>query len=83
MFATAILQRHPHVLLRRVEATTCQLLSTIRSRQHCQPIAASCARAFSDTVTERDLVHTKIDDELGIAEITMDNGAVNSLSLEM
>jgi hypothetical protein len=41
-------------------------------------------RLFSNTaISPNDLVSTKLNPDLGIAEITMHNGSVNSLSLEM
>jgi hypothetical protein len=85
MLATTILKRHPHALLRRVEATTSKLLSAIRRQQYCDPITASCRRTFSNTgtTTGSGLVSTKLDVDMGIAEITMQNGSVNALSLEM
>ena len=88
MLATKILKLYPHVHLRRVEAATSKLLSGIRNQQYCHPIvtAVSCAaRTFSSDsgTTTSDLVHTKLDLDSGIVEITMQNGSVNSLSLEM
>jgi hypothetical protein len=38
---------------------------------------------YFSTFLTKDLVTTKLDKETGIAEISMHNGAVNSLSLEM
>ena len=89
MLATTILKLYPHVHLRRVEAATSTLLSGIRNQRYCHSIATtvSCVttRTFSSDsgTTTSDLVHTKLDLDSGIAEITMQNGSVNSLSLEM
>jgi hypothetical protein len=85
MFATRYLKQNPHSILRSVGIKTdlCakHTASTMRYERHCDPIRLFSMRTFSSNANE--LVHTKLDLDAGIAEITMQNGSVNSLSLEM
>jgi hypothetical protein len=60
------------------------------SRWNTVMLQKNIYRTFSSTstttaaaATTSDLVNTKFDFDFGIAEVTMQNGSVNSLSLEM
>ena len=88
MLLTTCLKRNPQASLIRLSVGAATIKSTkfqsaIRHQRYCHPVfTAVCARSFSDNKTS-ELVHTELNLDLGIAEITMQNGSVNSLSLEM
>jgi hypothetical protein len=83
MIVTKILKRYPPLLVRQGDATLSKLLSANRSHRFSDDVTAPYERSFDDSRPPSLLVTTKFHPDLGIAEVAMHNGTVNSLSLEM
>ena len=80
IIAQYLTRQSPALLLRRVAiATTTTIHHGDRRRTFTSPTGSSSTGSSSSS----ELVDTKLHVDKGIAEITMQNGSVNSLSLEM
>ena len=81
IIAQYLTQQSPALLLRRVAiATTTTIHQGDQRRTFTSPTGSSSTGSSSSS---SELVDTKLHVDKGIAEITMQNGSVNSLSLEM
>lgn len=79
IIAHYLTRQSPALLLRRVAiATTTTIHQGDQRRTFTSPTGSSSTGSSSS-----ELVDTKLHVDKGIAEITMQNGSVNSLSLEM
>ena len=80
IIAQYLTRQSPALLLRRVAiATTTTIHHGDQRRTFTSPTGSSSTGSSSSS----ELVDTKLHVDKGIAEITMQNGSVNSLSLEM
>ncbi len=75
IIAQYLTRQPPALLLRRAA------IATTTTIHHGDPTSSDRRRTFTSQNSE--LVDTKLHVDRGIAEITMQNGSVNSLSLEM
>ena len=84
IIAQYLTRQSPALLLRRVAIATTTTTTTIhhgdQRRTFTSPTGSSSTGSSSSS---SELVDTKLHVDKGIAEITMQNGSVNSLSLEM